>query len=537
MMRMPNPLRAFAVFAAAWAVSGSVLAQTGPGAASAPTPLKLTVSDVATPEQVIRVAANKSVMVDFSQPIREVRVAKGDIAEVAAVTPRQILVTGRSFGTTQMIVWLSESDQRVFDIAVDIDVDRLVASLRLAVPRANVRAHAVMDSVVLTGTVPDAEAAQRVMEISNLYARSVVNHLKVAGVQQVLLRCTVAEVNKRAVRQLGFNGWIAGDNLHDFFGVSNLNNINPSNIGAAGSAPVTSNIPFVTDEDGIPIRGSTTLSFGFPRVQMQVFMQALRENGLLRVLAEPNLVTVNGSEANFLAGGEFPIPVPQDSGSGGTTITIEYREFGVRLRFTPAVLSEGVIRLQVAPEVSEPDYSSAVTIGGFIVPGLVQRRVETTVELGNGQTFAIGGLLSERVRGVSRKVPALGDVPVLGALFSSVEYQQEETELVVLVTPELVEPVSPNQVTGVPGAQMLHPNDWELFALQQLEGQNDDVQPMIERQGKGWPVRAEELRGGGAAQEQAPVPGGGQTNGNQPPKPLAARLRGPIGPAGGDEQW
>lgn len=534
-----NPLRAFVIAAAAWAVSCTAFAQQpagGPAASSPAAPLKLKVSDVATSEQVVRVPANKSVMVEFSAPVREVRIAKGEIAEASAVTPKQILVTGRAFGTTQMIVWLSETDQRVFDIAVDIDLDRLIASLKTAVPRANIRAHAVMDSVVLTGSVPDADSAQRVLELAGLYSRSVVNHLKVAGSQQVLLRCTVAEVNRRAVRQLGFNGWVAGDNIRDVFGVSNLNGINPSNIGAPAGASVSGRVPFVVGEDGIPITGSSTLSFGFPRAQMQVFIQALRENGLLRVLAEPNLVTVNGSEANFLAGGEFPIPVPQ--GGASNAVTIEYREFGVRLRFTPAVLSDGVIRLQVTPEVSEPDFSSAVTIGGFVVPGLVQRRVQTVVELGNGQTFAIGGLLSEKVRGTSRKVPGLGDVPILGSLFTSVEYQSDETELVVLVTPELVEPVSPNQVTSVPGADMLHPNDYELFVEGKLEGSDPNVRPSIQRNGPGWPVRPAELRGAThSPANPAPAPNGGPTSAvnNVATIPLAARIRGPVGPAGMDD--
>jgi pilus assembly protein CpaC len=322
----------------------------------------------------------------------------------------------------------------------------------------------------------------------------------------VLLRCTVAEVNRSATRQLGFNGWIAGDNVSDMFGVSQLDGINPANIGAAGSADVTGRIPFLTDQDGLVLTPTPTLSFGFPRIQMQIFIQALRENGLVKILAEPNLITVSGQEADFLAGGEFPIPVPQRD-----SVTIEYREFGVRLRFTPAVISANCIRLHVAPEISEPDYTTAVTLSGFVVPGLVERRVDTQVELGPGQTFAIGGLLSEHVRGVTKKVPGLGDIPVLGPLFSSVEYQSEETELVVLVTPELVAPLMPDQMPYIPGANHIEPNDAELFLEGKLDGRADasseESVPPHER-----PVRTEELYG-------AAVHG----------------LRGPVGPAGGKE--
>jgi Flp pilus assembly secretin CpaC len=293
------------------------------------------------------------------------------------------------------------------------------------------------------------------------------------------------------------------------FFLNNLDGINPANIGAPEGALATANIPFLVGEDGIPVTGRTTLSFGFPRVQMQIFVRALRQNGLLRVLAEPNLVAVNGQNASFLAGGEIPIPLVTDE-----RIKIEYKEFGVRLNFSPVVLAEDRIRLTVAPEISEPDYTNAVAVSGVSVPGFATRRVETVVELGSGQTFAIGGLLNERVRAIVRQVPGLGDVPVLGALFRSASYQMDESELVVLVTPELVEPVSPNQVTYVPGANYVPPNDFELFLLGELEGRSGDELPVLQpRVNQTWPVRPDELYG----------------------PATAMRLRGPVGPAGGEE--
>jgi pilus assembly protein CpaC len=471
--------------------------------------IKISVRDVAAEGQLIRVPVNKSVLVDFSVPVREVRLAKPEFAEVTAVSPQQILVTGKSFGTTQMIIWIDGDDQRVFDVAVDLELERLMASVRTAVPRARVKAYALLDAVVLTGSVPDAPSAERVMEIAKVFSSRVINQMQVAGTQQVLLRCTVAEVNRSATRQLGFNGWIAGDDFRDMFFVNNLDGLNPANIGAPAGALATADIPFLVGEGGIPVTGRTTLSFGFPRVQMQVFVQALRENGLLRVLAEPNLVAINGQEASFLAGGEVPIPLVTDE-----RIKIEYKEFGVRLNFTPAVLSEDKIRLTVAPEVSEVDFANSVTIGGYTVPGFASRRVETVVEIGTGQTLAIGGLLSERVRAVSRRVPGLGDVPVLGALFRSSDYRLEESELVVLVTPELVEPVAPDQVVYVPGANYVPPNDFELFLLGELEGQSGRELPVLRpRVNQTWPVRPAELYGPATAMQ----------------------LRGPLGPAGGEE--
>lgn len=480
------PLLVFVVGVCGVAASRAQDSAHAASTASRDEPLKITISDAASAGRLISVPVHKSVLVEFSAPVREARIAKSEIAEVAAITPRQIVVTGKTFGVTQLIVFANEHEQHVFDIAVDIELERLQASIRAAVPRATVKAQAVLDAVVLAGLVPDAESADTIMQIASIYATKVMNQMRVAGTQQVVLRCTIAEVNRTAVRQLGFNGWIAGDNVRDMFFLNNLNQINPSNIGAPEGAVVTQRIPFLVGKDGIPVTGSSTLSFGFPRVEMQVFVQALRENGLLRILAEPNVVAVNGQVASFLAGGEIPVPIVTDE-----KIKIDWKEFGVRLAFQPSILNENAIRIHVKSEVSEPDFNSAVVLSGVAVPSFTTRRLETVVEIGSGQTFAIGGLLSEKVRGITRKVPAVGDIPVLGALFSSIEYQSNQTELVVLVTPELVEPVSPDQITCVPGATMIEPNDFEFYMLGQLEGKADESRPALRpRLNNPWPVRA-----------------------------------------------
>lgn len=466
-----------------------------------------TVSRTVNQRHLISVPVNQGALVDFNVPIREIRVVNPDIADVSVMSSRQLLVDGKAFGTTQLVATLDGNVQRIFTVAVDLDLERLQTSIEQSVPAAQVKASGMLDTVVLTGTVPDAESAERIMQIAGIYSERAINQMRVAGVQQVLLRCTVAEVNRTATRQMGFNGWMAGDNFPDMFMVQQLGGINPANIGGAKGVSATATIPFGTDlNEGLPLRSAPTLSFGFPRMQMQVFIKALRENNLLRVLAEPNLVTISGAEAEFLAGGEIPIPVAQRD-----SVTIEFREYGVRLNFTPTVLGPNVIRLRVAPEVSEPDFSTAVTLGGFVVPGLTQRKVETVVELATGQTFAIGGLLSEKTRAVSSRLPALGDVPVLGALFSSVEYQSNESELVVLVTPELVEPLNPGQVAYVPGADHIAPNDWELFGLGKIDGE-------------------------GTVGQGAPARGGEDGNTHSAAgTPTAFRLRGPVGPADGDE--
>jgi pilus assembly protein CpaC len=295
---------------------------------------------------------------------------------------------------------------------------------------------------------------------------SVQNHMEVAGEHQVMIRCVVAEVSRSGVRELGVNGFLAGDDFKDMFLVNQLGGINPANIGAAADALATGTIPFLTGEDGIPLTTTPTLSLGFPRVQMQLFIKAMADNKLLNVLAEPNLVAASGETARFLAGGEFPVPVPQ----GNQQVTVEFREFGVRLNFTPVVEGQGRIRMRIAPEVSELDFSTAITIGGLSVPGLTERSAETTVEIGTGQTLAIAGLLSEQVRGLASRIPGIGDVPVLGALFRSVNFQRSQTELVILVTPEIVAPLDAHQKVRIPGENRKDPNDFELYALGLLDG-------------------------------------------------------------------
>ncbi|MCH8241212.1 MAG: hypothetical protein IH897_01220 [Planctomycetes bacterium] len=329
---------------------------------------------------------------------------------------------------------------------------------------------------MLNGTVSSTARAQRMVELAELFlppavagatsAATVQNHLDVAGEQQVLLRCVVAEMSRTALRELGVNGFLAGENFRDGFLINQIGGINPINIGAAANSLVTENIPFLTGDDGIPLLSQSTLSLGFPRGQSQLFIKTMADNKLASVLAEPNLVAISGETATFLAGGEFPIPVPQ----GNQQVTIEFREFGVRLNFTPVVLGHQRIRIRVAPEVSELDFTTAIQIEGFVVPGLTTRATETTIELGSGQTIAIAGLLSEQVRGIASRIPGIGDLPVIGALFRSVNFQRSVTELVVLVTPEIIAPLEPHQRTPLPMDNRIDPDDFELYFLGRLEG-------------------------------------------------------------------
>ena len=434
-----------------------------------------TVKDIHDDGENISIPLNRSVLIETSQPAATVQAIAPEIAVVQSISPTQFMISGASYGDTQVIVWATDGSQQIFNITVEVDLTALLEALRRVAPRSTIEATPINGSIILTGQVSSAAVAEKMVEVAELFmpqgetsaGGGVQNHLQVAGEAQVLLRCTVAEVNRRAVRELGINGFLAGDDFSDMFMVNQIGGINPMDISAVENVSVTGTIPFQTG--AMPLAGTSTLSLGFPRVQMQMFLRAMAENSLMRVLAEPNLVAISGETATFLAGGEFPYPVPQ--GGSNNAITIEFREFGVRLNFTPVVLANQTIRLRVEPEISSTDFSNAVQVQGTVVPGLTQRKFTTTVEIGNGQTIAIAGLLNEEIRGVASRIPGIGDVPILGSLFRSVEYRRSMSELVVLVTPEIVAPLNPGQVPPVPGQYLSTPNDWQLYMLGMVEGE------------------------------------------------------------------
>ena len=447
--------------------------------------IQATVKQSADLAQEITIPFGGDTVLDLNVPLVRTSVTQPEIVSLQLVTPRQVVLTGKAIGSTVVVLADESGENLTLNVVIEPqELQHIRKAIGEAADGAGVTVNLVRDSIVLTGTVAEVDTIERVVDIASIFAGEdkVKNQLKLAGPQQVLLRCTVAEVSKAVGRKLGINGWLAGNNVRDVFAVNQIDAINPMVNGGIGLAPtldITGNgvapldgLDFGTNTASpaipiIPTPQGPELSIGFPRLQMQLFIRALRDNSLLRVLAEPNLVAMSGREANFLAGGEFPVPIPAGLG----TTTIEWREFGVRLRFTPTVIGRQMVRLNVAPEVSERDFANSLSLeGGTVVPGLTARSVETTIELPSGSTIAIGGLLSEQFRGIARNTPGLGDVPVLGALFRSVDFQKSRTELVVLVTPELVGAMHPDQVSPMPGQDMLEPSDWELFGLAELEG-------------------------------------------------------------------
>ncbi|MFH1418469.1 MAG: type II and III secretion system protein family protein [Planctomycetota bacterium] len=453
----------------------------------------------------ITVSKNSMAVLSLKVPIDRAEVADPGVAEILVRSPTQLIIAGKEVGSTQLVLWIGQ-EQRAFNVSVELDLTIVRDLIKSFAPTADVRLHSVNGTIVLSGFVPDAQTGERVVDLAALaQGGEVRNQLTVAGVQQTMLRVVVAEVNKDAIRQLGINWAMGGsDWSRDFFFANNLGQLNPTVFGSSGIADVLTGQQLY-GAAAVGNMATTNVTFGFPRAEFQVFLNALRENDLAKTLAEPNLVAISGQTATFLAGGEVPIPVAQGGAVSGA-ITIKYKEFGVRLAFTPTVMSGQIVRLHVMSEVSEALPGQQLA-GGLPLFTFNTRRVESTVECGNGQTFAIAGLLDDRVRAAVSKIPGLGDIPILGALFSSTRYQKSETELLVLVTPQLVEPLDPHQVPPPPGGLMTDPNDHELFVLGKLEGEpipmpsydqvpRDDF-PVNTRPGDaaGWPASQLALRG------------------------------------------
>ncbi len=414
-------------------------------------------------KEQIKLTINETLAMEFVMPIKRAAVSNDQIASVTIVSPKLLLITGKKFGFTQLHIWDTTGSRMLFDIRVDVDMKRLLELIKQSAPRANVEIITMLDTAILTGVVPDAPTAERIVNLAKVFVPNIQNQLSIAGTQQVLLKTIIAEVSRNAIRSLGLNGTFFGT---DAFGGSNIGSINPSSIGLEeGTAvPLSSPYKFAIIGSDLSVNSSTTIYFGLPKAQLELFLQALENNGLIKILAKPNLVAISGQSADFVAGGDLPIPTPTEDG-----IAITYREFGVKLSFQPVVQAGQIIRIKVTSEVSEPDYTNAVQISGLTIPGISKRKAETVVELGAGQTFAIAGLLSEQIRGITNKLPGLGNLPVIGALFRSVHFERSQSELVVLVTPEIVAPLNAKQVTYVPGDKIIPPNDWELYGLGLLE--------------------------------------------------------------------
>lgn len=426
----------------------------------------------------VKVTLHKTETVRVATSFSEALVGNADVADVVPLTDRSIYIVGKKIGVTRLSM-LDRDKQLlgIIDVEVTYDLEGLRKRIAAASGTESIHVSSVNGKILLTGTAADAPAMQGVLALAEQIAppKDITNAMKVAAPQQVQLEVRFIEANRKASRALGINGSVTGNKAMGFTGTETLASGSSVSVDSDGdlvnglirnfAGGLTNNaVPFGT-MIGRVLAGGT---------EADIVIKALEERGLARRLAEPNLVALSGDTASFLAGGEFPFPVGQENNK----ISIEFKKFGVGLSFTPTVLSDGQINLKIEPEVSELDATNSLRVNDIVVPSLVVRRASTTIELRDGQSFAVAGLLQSRNVKDTRQLPWIGDVPVLGALFRSTSWEKNETDLIIIVTPRLVKPRAPGQKIATPLDKRLPSNDPEQFLLGKHEVKAGRQTPM-----------------------------------------------------------
>ena len=472
-----------------------ILAALGGAAAAAlvPSPALAQVTAISEADGVhageLAVPVGKSQVLRVDRPYSKALIGDPAVADVLPLTGQSLYVLGKKAGTTSLTLY----DRRnsliaVMDVAVGPDVIGLKRQLSELMPGDQVGARMSNDAIVLEGIVSSGPAADRAVQIAETYAPGkVVNLLGIGSAQQVMLEVRFSEVKRNAFKQFGIGGFLTGR------GNGGLTGAIGGGAGLSGNGPPT--LGAIADSFGILNRNFNILGVG-----VNATLDALERKGVITTLAEPTLVALSGETASFLAGGEFPIPVLRSNSGGGGgddddlggQVTVEFKPFGVSLAFTPTVLADGVINLVVAPEVSSIDPTASILINNLRIPGLQTRRAKTVVELRDGESFAMAGLLRRDFQDTVRQFPVLGSLPIIGTLFRSTNFQKEETELVIIVTPRLVRPVRAATLKA-PTDRVKPPHEAELFVL----GRTDTGVGLVPEFG----VQ-------GNAGQPAPVPGG-----------------------------
>src|SRR5580698_6222496 len=377
----------------------------------------------------------KSLLINTTERLRRISITDESIAYAQPITPTQILIHGKSPGEVSLLIWDELERSRSFDLRVDVDVSACAEEEHRVFPDEQITVTPSRAAIVLSGHVSTEDAAKRAGELASAYSPKVVNVLTFGpvGAQEVLLQVKFAEVDRTALTQIGVN-FLSTD------AANNLGTVTTGQYGGFGPQTLTTQNG-TTTSTGQTLNNVLNLFIFRPDINFGAVIEALETKNLLQILAEPNLIAVNGKKASFLAGGQFPFPIVQP-GAGFTAVTISFKEFGVRLEFTPVIMPNGNIHLVVAPEVSTLDFADALTISGFTVPALSTRKAETEFELRDGQSFVIAGLIDNRVTDIWNKVPGLGDIPILGNFFKSKSIQKSNSELMVLCTVHRISPSS-----------------------------------------------------------------------------------------------
>jgi pilus assembly protein CpaC len=393
----------------------------------------------------INVLVGQSRLITFDRSLERFSVSNPEIAEAVLVSGNQVVINGKAFGQINLIAWEKSSARFiVFDVYVRTNLSLIDSQIRALFPKDDIRLSQANGSVVLSGTVADEKTAAQAEAVIQAAGFKTVNMLAspVKDLVQVQLQVRVAEVNRTKMRDLGTGyAYQSQPGAGGFIGTGG----SPYTVGAVDAGRILGSV--AGSALNVFVMGGNTF----------MFLKALQEQGALRALAEPNLIAMNGQTASFLAGGEFPVPVVQSSGGGGngTPVTIIFKEYGVRLNFKPTILDEDHIRLELEPEVSTLDFVNGVRFNGFTIPALRTRRAKTGVELRDGQSFALAGLLDNNETQTLSKVPGLGDVPILGNLFKSKSFQKKESELMFIVTAQIVHPVNRDDVPALPAVESM----------------------------------------------------------------------------------
>ncbi|MGR3321672.1 MAG: type II and III secretion system protein family protein [Pseudooceanicola sp.] len=401
----------------------------------------------------VSVAMNRAVVVESDTPFAELSIANPQIADISSLSDRSIYVLGKTPGTTTLTL-LDQNGQLItnVDVVVAADITEFKERLRQILPGEKIEVRTANDGIVLSGTASSSQKLQRALDLAERYApERVSNLMSVGGVQQVMLKVRFAEMERSVSKSLSSSLALSGSTLGGNLGLSGGNG-RASNAGGQGTQ-LGGNLPATNENSGAMLFG-----FDVGAVQVGVLLEALESKGVVRTLAEPNLTALSGQEAKFLAGGEYPVPVAQDGG----TVTVEFKPFGVEMNFIPRVVDEDIINLELSAAVSSIDPNNGFTLDAFQIDAFTRREAETTVELRDGQSFAIAGLLQDDFRDNNSQVPWLGDLPVLGALFRSAEYQRKQTELVIIITAHLVQPTR-GEALALPTDRITPPSEKDLF--------------------------------------------------------------------------
>jgi pilus assembly protein CpaC len=413
--------------------------------------------------QTLHLLVNRSLVITSPVRITRLSIANPSIAEAIVISPYQVLVNGKSAGAVTMILWGENGESQTFDLYVDVDVMALSQKIHDVFPSEQVQIEASKDVVMLTGQASSADVADRIYKLVSAEVPKVISLMQVPTAPtegQILLEVKFAEVDENAVHQWGFN----------FFSLPGATTRTLGVIQTQQFGPVASTSVSTGGTANLTLGDIMNLFIFRPDINMGATIKALEQRNLLQILAEPNLLTETGKEASFLAGGEFPFPVIQGGAAGSVpTVSIQFKEFGVRLNFTPTLTVDNQIDLKVTPEVSTLDYTNALQLQGFLIPAISTRRVSTEMLLKDGQTFAIAGLMDNRVQQVMNKVPWLGDVPILGKLFRSKSVNKSNTELLVLVTPHIVKGYNPAKVPKLPNYPVPFMQQWTPAAAKSGE--------------------------------------------------------------------